>query len=372
MQVLILGAGQLAKMLALAGAPLGFNCFAYDVNTDTVIHPVSGITIDQNLKQAIKQADVITAEFEHIPEPILSLCEKSHKLVPNANNIRIGGDRRLEKALMKTAKIKTAPYCIIETEHDLQLAIDKLGLPLVFKTALGGYDGKGQWRLKDDSEKHRVWQELQAALLTNPKQGIIAEAFIPFTREVSLIGVRNSKGEIACYPLVCNQHANGVLALSATIESIELQMQAENIFKTLSNKMNYVGLLAIEFFEHEHKLIVNEIAPRVHNSGHWTQNGAEICQFENHLRAIANYPLGSTALTQPSLMVNLLGSKAIPSDLLSMQGLHLHWYGKEPRDGRKMGHINLCANYEGELDRRLKALLSQLPSNEFPYLADLH
>lgn len=372
MKVLVLGAGQLARMMALAGAPLNISISAYDVNSDSIVHPLTQQNLGKGLANAITDADVVTAEFEHIPLPVLAQCQQSGKFFPGEAAIKAGGDRRLEKQLLDSAGVRSASYHIINNEADFNAAISKLGLPLVFKSALAGYDGKGQWRLKQPAQAAALWQDISAFLAADSKQAIVAEQFIPFQREVSLIGARNSRGEIQVYPLTENHHVNGVLSVSLAVAgNKQLQQQAQQMFTAVANQLNYVGVLAIEFFDVNGELLVNEIAPRVHNSGHWTQQGADVCQFEQHLRAVCDLPLGSTALLRPSLMVNILGEDTVPEQILALPGLHLHWYGKSKRAGRKMGHINLSAADNTQLKQRFEQLIALLPAAAFPELAQM-
>ena len=372
MKVLVLGAGQLARMMALAGAPLNISISAYDVNSDAIVHPLTQQNLGKGLANAIADADVVTAEFEHIPLPVLAQCQQSGKFLPGETAIKAGGDRRLEKQLLDSASVRSASYHIINNEADFKAAISKLGLPLVFKSALAGYDGKGQWRLKQAEQAAALWQDISAFLAADSEQAIVAEQFIPFQREVSLIGARNSKGEVQVYPLTENHHVNGVLSVSLAIAGNEqLQQQAQQMFTAVAKQLNYIGVLAIEFFDVNGELLVNEIAPRVHNSGHWTQQGADVCQFEQHLRAVCDLPLGSTALVRPSLMVNILGEDTVPEQILALPGLHLHWYGKSKRVGRKMGHINVSAADNAQLKQRFEQLIALLPEAAFPELAQM-
>lgn len=372
MKVLVLGAGQLARMMSLAGAPLNISISAYDVNTDAIVHPLTLQQLGNGLDKAIAEADVVTAEFEHIPLPILAQCQLSGKFLPGETAIKAGGDRRLEKQLLDDAGVRSAAYRIVNSEADFNQAIAALGLPLVFKSALAGYDGKGQWRLKNAEDAPALWQQIAAFLAADNKQSIVAEQFIPFQREVSLIGARRANGDVAVFPLTENHHVNGVLSVSLALAGNKtLQQQAQQMFAAVADKLNYVGVLAIEFFDVDGQLLVNEIAPRVHNSGHWTQQGADVCQFEQHLRAVCDLPLGSTALVRPSLMVNILGEDTVPQTILAIPGLHLHWYGKTKRAGRKMGHINLSAATTAELKTRFEQLIALLPEESFPELSQM-
>lgn len=375
MNVLVMGAGQLARMMALAGTPLNLKVSAYDVNSAKVQHPVTGEIYPLTLQQAVAAADVITSEFEHIPYPVQAVCQASGKFLPDSRAIKAGGDRRQEKALLDAAGVANAGYRIVSTEAEFNAAIDALGLPLVLKSALAGYDGKGQWRLKTKADAASIWADIESFMAgadhTLP-QAIVAEQFVRFDREVSLVGARNAKGETVVYPLTENHHVNGVLAVSVAVTIDQsLQQQAKQMFDAVANELNYVGVLALEFFQVGDQLLVNEIAPRVHNSGHWTQQGADTCQFENHLRAVCGLPLGSTALVRPTVMVNILGTDSVDPAVLSLPSCHLHWYGKSQRAGRKMGHINICGLDNRELASRFQALAALLPAADFPEVQEM-
>lgn len=371
MHVLVLGSGQLARMMSLAGAPLNIAITAFDVTSGNVVHPLTQAVVGHGLEQAIEQADVITAEFEHIPHDVLAVCERSGKFLPSTQAIKAGGDRRVEKALLDNAGVRNAKYAVINSRADFDTAIEKIGIPMVLKSALGGYDGKGQWRLKQAADADAIWAEMAQCIAASDNQAIVAEQFVPFDREVSLVGARGSNGEIAVYPLAENVHVNGVLSLSTAIDAPQLQEQAKQMFSAVADSLDYVGVLALEFFDVQGELLVNEIAPRVHNSGHWTQQGAETCQFENHLRAVCGLPLGSTKLIRETAMINILGEDTLPTQLLAMEGCHIHWYGKEKRPGRKMGHINVTADYSGELQRKLCELAAVLDADAFPAVQEV-
>jgi 5-(carboxyamino)imidazole ribonucleotide synthase len=347
--VLVLGAGQLARMMSLAGAPLNIKISAFDVRSENIVHPLTLEVLGNGLEHAIAEADVITAEFEHIPLDVLAICEKSGKFLPSTDAIKAGGDRRIEKGLLDSAGVKNAKYAVINTRADFDAAIAHVGLPMVLKSALGGYDGKGQWRLKTLDDVDTIWAEMAECIAESESQAIVAEEFVPFQREVSLVGARNKQGEVAIYPLAENVHTDGVLTLSTAIDEPELQAQAAQMFTAVAESLDYVGVLALEFFDVNGQLLVNEIAPRVHNSGHWTQQGADTCQFENHLRAVCDMPLGSTQAIRATSMVNILGEDTLPEAVHSISGCHVHWYGKEKRAGRKMGHINVTANDKAAL-----------------------
>lgn len=370
-KILVLGAGQLARMMELAGTPLHLDVKAFDVRSDKVVSPIYPDRIYGDLKDGITNANVITAEFEHVAHDVLAECELSGKLFPTSNAIKIGGDRRLEKALLKSCDVSNAKHYFVNTKSDFDKALKALSLPIIFKTALEGYDGKGQWRLKSADEADTIWQDM-AEFLASAKetQGIVAEQMVPFDREVSLVGVRRINGDVAVYPLTENHHTNGVLSVSvAAPVNAQLQEQADTVFKALSDKLNYVGVMAIEFFQVDNQLLVNEIAPRVHNSGHWTQQGADTCQFENHLRAICDLPLGSTALIRPTAMINIIGEDTVPDEVLAIPSATIHWYNKGKRIGRKMGHINVSGNTELQLAERLQTLANILCKKAYPDLS---
>ncbi|MDN3653044.1 5-(carboxyamino)imidazole ribonucleotide synthase [Thalassotalea ponticola] len=370
--VLVLGAGQLARMMDLAGTPLNLNIKAFDVRTDQVVHPLANEHSYGDLQTGIDACDVITAEFEHISHDVLAKCEASGKLLPSSEAIKIGGDRRLEKALLESCKVANAKHVIIESRDDFDNALNTLALPIIFKSALEGYDGKGQWRLKDIAQADAIWQDMQQFVEqanTSVKQGIVAEQMVPFDREISIVGARSRTGEIAVYPITENHHTNGVLSVSIAVNvDPSLQQQALEVFTKLTEKLDYVGVLAIEFFQVGQQLLVNEIAPRVHNSGHWTQQGTDCCQFENHLRAIVGLPLGNTELIRPTAMVNILGEDSVPEQVLAIPGVAMHWYNKQKRAGRKMGHINICAASERQLAEKLQQIAGLLDQQAYPDL----
>jgi len=370
MNILILGAGQLARMMSLAGAPLNLNVVAYDVGSEKIIHPLTGNVYSTTLTQAIADADSITAEFEHIPDDVLTLCCESNKFYPGKAAIKTGGDRALEKALLDKTNVKCAPYQLITEKQHLVEAVERLGKPLVIKTCQAGYDGKGQWRLKSDDQITQIWSEMADFIASGTvaaPHSIIAEKMIPFDREVSIIGARDRHGNTEIYPLTENQHTDGVLTLSvAGKEKGSIVQQAQSAFNKIANELDYIGVLAIEFFDVGGTLLVNEIAPRVHNSGHWTQQGTHCSQFENHMRAVAGLPLGNTALQRVTAMINVLGQSNIPSRVLATPDVTSHWYGKTAKPGRKMGHINVSADNLHQLGERLAELAEVLPESDYP------
>ena len=370
MRVLVYGSGQLARMMYLAGAPLNIDVQAVDVATSEVVHPVSKALITTDLDAAIAQSDVLTVEFEHVPEPLLAVAQASGKLAPNMPAILIGADRVREKRLLDELAIANCDYEVITDIAQLSGITERLGERIIFKASRDGYDGYGQWRATsaaDIPSLSATFSELDLALVP-----IVAERMSDFSRELSLIGVRNAAGDVHVYPLAENTHYQGQLHLSvapAPHYTSELAAQAMDIFTKIANKLDYVGVLAVELFQEGETLLVNELAPRVHNSGHWSMHGAHTCQFENHLRAITGAPLGSTHARSVSAMINVIGCDELGQDLLNEPDVHPHWYGKAVRPKRKMGHINVNADSYTALGERLARLYQTFPVAHFPTLS---
>lgn len=371
MNVLIYGAGQLAQMMFLAAVPMGIKVKAVDVNNNHVVDPVSKQTLEITLEEAIEQADVLSVEFEHVPAKLLEQAHLSGKLMPSLEAIQAGADRVLEKQILKKLAIANCEHTIITHVNQLPDAVEKLGEHLIIKSSRDGYDGYGQWRLDSKQQLPELIKTLSALDLV--KVPLIAETMVPFDRELSLVGVRGLNGDIRCYPLAENLHHQGQLHVSvapAPAISNELSQQALEVFKKLAIEFDYVGVLAVEFFQVGNKLLVNEIAPRVHNSGHWSMQGADTSQFENHIRAITDLPLGNTDAKGKSAMINIIGCDDYSEDLLSIRNCHLHVYGKTVRPKRKMGHINLTGNNFQSLAEVMTTLAKYLPLNHFPKLLD--
>ena len=369
MRVLVYGSGQLAQMMYLAAVPLGVIVSAVDVVTETVVNPVSKKATGVSLQTAIEESNAITVEFEHVPEHLLFDADKSGKLFPNVASILAGADRVREKALLVKNNIPNCDYLVIDDINQLDDVVERLGEKVIFKASRDGYDGYGQWRMSSVSDLVTLRKDF--AVLDLKKVPVIAEKMMQFDREISLVGARSQGGQIACFSLAENLHHEGQLHVSvAPITQLNeaLQQKANDIFETLANAMDYVGVLAVELFQCGEELYVNEIAPRVHNSGHWTQQGCSTSQFEQHIRAVLNLPLGSTELIGVSAMVNIIGCTAFSRDLIGIPDAHLHWYGKEVRHKRKMGHINVVAKSHVSLGKKLKQLIEFLPVEYFPKL----
>ncbi len=358
MVVGILGGGQLARMLALAGHPLGLKFItlepAKDACSAAVTEQILGDYDDERLLlELADKADVITFEFENVPADSVTLLSSKIPCYPSAKALAITQDRLNEKKIFNHLNIPTAPYSAVDTLDDLKHAMERLGFPAILKTRREGYDGKGQARLENVADITTGWQ----AIAGKPA---IVEGFVPFDREFSIIAARSRRGEVACYPLTENCHKKGILHTSIVRQDDPLQALAEQYINQLLNEINYVGVLALELFQVGDQLLANEFAPRVHNSGHWTQDGAVCCQFENHLRAVCGLPLGSTRPLGHIAMLNLIGKLPNINSILSLPDAHLHLYDKRARRGRKIGHINLCCQDKQHFDQQLEALQSLL------------
>lgn len=339
MKVAVIGAGQLGRMLALAGYPLGIRCEFYDRSTDTPGGQVGPIKTGEftdvaALATFAARADVLTFDWENIPVTSLEPLAGLVPIYPQPEALAVAQDRLLEKTLFRDLGIPTPDFAPVDLRSDLEAAIERIGMPGILKTRRLGYDGKGQARIRTRADVDAAWKALGG-------EALIYEGFVRFSREVSLIAVRSSRGEVAFYPLAENVHEHGILAetRAPAPRSGALQKRAERHLRAVLERFRYVGVLAMEFFVEDGRLVANEMAPRVHNSGHWTIEGAETSQFENHLRAILGLPLGSTRPRGHSAMVNFVGRMPATASALKVAGLHLHDYGKsEARPGRKLGH----------------------------------
>ncbi len=356
MNVGIVGGGQLARMLALAGYPLNLRFQILDPATDACAGQVAGLVQgdyddEARLNQLADWADVMTFDFENVPAAAARLLEQRIAVYPPARALAVAQDRLFEKGLFWELDIPTPTFATVDSLEELQGAVLRVELPAVLKTRRLGYDGKGQRVLRVPEDVEPAWRELGGAPL-------LLEGFVPFEREVSVLAARGRDGETVFYPLVENHHRDGILRLSrAPCLKPDLEQEGWDYARRLLERLNYVGLLAIEFFVHEDRLIANEMAPRVHNSGHWTIEGAETSQFENHLRAILGLPLGPAAAVGQSVMLNCIGAMPEPAAVLAVAGAHYHAYGKAPRPGRKVGHLTLRAAASDALRTGLERLL---------------
>ncbi len=344
-------------MLALAGYPLGLHFRFLDPSPEApvgrIAHRVTAEFTDAPALHRFAQGlEVVTYEFENVPVEATRLLAEKTAVYPPVKALEEAQDRLREKNLFQKLGIETTEFAALETVADFDAAIRRIGLPAILKTRRMGYDGKGQWtlRTKEDVEKVRG---------TLPKVPLILEKFVAFNSEVSMLGVRSKTGETAFYPVVENHHREGILRLSiapARNLTSELQRAAEAATGKVLEALGYVGVLCIEFFEVGGRLLANEMAPRVHNSGHWTIEGAVTSQFENHLRAILGLPLGSTSAIGHSAMINLIGEIPDERQVLAVPNAHLHLYGKSARPGRKLGHVTVRADRADKLKTRLAEL----------------
>lgn len=343
MKIGVIGGGQLGRMLALAGTPLGMNFAFLDPAPDACAaalgeHLRADYGDQAHLRQLAEDVDLVTFEFESVPAETVAFLSQFVPVFPSAESLRIARDRLFEKTLFQDVGIPTPAFADIQSQADLDAAVTRIGLPAVLKTRTLGYDGKGQKVLRTAADVQGTFAELGSV-------PCLLEGFVPFTGEVSLVAVRGRDGETRFYPLVHNTHEQGILRLSVASTAHPLQALAEDYAGRVLQSLDYVGVLAFEFFEVDGGLKANEIAPRVHNSGHWTIEGAECSQFENHLRAVAGLPLGSTAKVGESAMINFIGEVPPVAKVAAVGDCHLHHYGKAFKAGRKVGHATLrCAD----------------------------
>lgn len=338
----ILGGGQLGRMLALAGARLGLNTHIYTTDADCpAALAASQITTGdfedvEKIVAFAKSCDVVTYEFENVPAMTAKAAASLTPLRPGARALDVSQDRLVEKSFLKAQLgLDVAAFQEVNSVHDLRRAVKRLGLPCVLKTRRFGYDGKGQVILRSESEIDAAWNQLSSA-------PCILEAFVPFAREVSIVAARGLNGQIAAYPLTENVHENHILKTSSAPANQD-DGSAARIAGLILEQLDYVGVMGVEFFQLQGgKLVVNEIAPRVHNSGHWTQDAGCTDQFEQHMRAVAGWPLGDPKPRHGVVMTNLIGGEVETWKTLAQQpGTFLHLYGKtDTRPGRKMGHVN--------------------------------
>ena len=374
MTIGILGGGQLGYMLALAGYPLGLRFRFLDPSPEAPVGRIAQrVTADFDDEAALEKfasgLELVTYEFENVPVAATRFLSERVPVFPPPAALEVAQDRLKEKALFRKLGIATTEFAPVHNLKSLDAAVAAIGLPAVLKTSRFGYDGKGQWILRRGADVDKLRIEIAGVFAKAPNMNgahpsqdsapFILERFIPFTRELSILGVRARNGDIVFYLLVQNRHHGGILRLSiAPAPSLApgLQREAEDIARRILTELDYTGVLAIEFFEYQGRLVANEMAPRVHNSGHWTIEGAVTSQFENHLRAVLDLPLGSTKVYGFAAMLNLIGETPESAQVLAIPGAHLHLYGKSPRPGRKLGHITLWTSSFEELSASLRAL----------------
>ena len=354
----ILGGGQLARMLALSGAPLGLRFLVLDTVADACAGQFAPMVVgDYTDKGALSEfaskIDVATFDFENVPADSARWLADRVPVFPKPRALAVAQDRLAEKTLFRELGIPIPGFADIADREALDAAVAELGTPCILKTRRLGYDGKGQFRIKSAADVDAAWNALgpQAATV-----GLILEAFVAFQRELSVVAVRGRDGEFRAWPMTENWHVDGVLSASLAPARVDASTQATALShaKRLADALDYVGVFALELFQRDGELLANELAPRVHNSGHWTIEGSETSQFQNHLRAVLGLPLGSTRMLGHACMLNWIGAMPDAAPLLREAGGHWHDYGKEARAGRKVGHATLRADAPAELAESLQ------------------
>jgi len=357
-RVAIVGGGQLGRMLVQAGERLGIACVTLDPAADSpaaqVGPAITGAYDDPAaLARLVDDADVVTYEFENVP--VAAVRSLGLPVLPPPVALEAAQDRIAEKTLFTDVGLPVPTFAAVDDPASLIAGVEAVGLPAVLKTRRLGYDGKGQAVLRNAELAEDAWRAVGEV----PS---ILEAFVPFDRELSIVAVRSADGELRCYPLVENHHRDGILRVSyAPAPALtDEQAAAEGHARAVGDRLGYVGVFAIELFQAGGTLLGNEMAPRVHNSGHWTIEGAETSQFENHLRAICGLPLGDVGVRENVAMVNVIGEEPDAAAILAIPGAHLHSYGKQPRPGRKLGHITLVADDPDALRERVLQVSAHL------------
>ncbi len=361
MKVGVLGGGQLGRMLALAGYQLGIEFRFFDPNSGAPVGQIGElIAADYEdhtaLERFLDGLDVVTYEFESIPLSTVRFVAERVRVFPPVAALEAAQDRLLEKNLFQELGIPTPPFAPVDSLDDLRSAVTRIGLPVVLKTRRMGYDGKGQVVIRDAASIRESWKKVEGSPL-------LAEKYVSFQHELSVIGVRDPAGREVFYPPIENLHREGVLRRSiapAPHATPEIAAVAIDYCRRLMDSLEYVGVLALELFSVDGSLLANEMAPRVHNSGHWTIEGAETSQFENHLRAILSLPLGVTTPRGRSLMLNIIGHIPPAQSVLAVEGAHLHLYGKAPTEKRKVGHVTVVAQSAEAVEQRVGDLLDAL------------
>ncbi|MGY8565375.1 5-(carboxyamino)imidazole ribonucleotide synthase, partial [Paracidovorax citrulli] len=360
----ILGGGQLARMMVLAGAPMGLRFELFDPAADACGGQLAPLQVaafedEAALAAFAERVDVVTFDFENVPARSARFLAERVPVYPNPDALSVAQDRLSEKTLFRELGIPLPPFADIRSRDELAAQVDAFGLPCILKTRRFGYDGKGQFRLRTAADIDAAWLALGAQV---ERTGLILEGFVAFEREVSVVAVRGIDGEFRAWPVTGNWHVDGVLSASvAPARLAPAQYEAAiGYAQTLAERLDYVGVFALELFCRGDELLANEMAPRVHNSGHWTIEGSETSQFENHLRAVLGLPLGDTRMLGHACMLNWIGEMPDAEAVLAQPGGHWHDYGKESREGRKVGHATLREDDAGALGAALDAVGAQL------------
>ena len=368
----MLGGGQLARMLALEGIPLGHRFTVLEGAPDPPAGAASEVVAaayddEAGLARVADAADVVTYEFENVPAESAAYLAARVPALPPPGALRVAQDRLAEKRMFRALGIPTAPFHPIDGPDDVAEALAATGLPAVIKTRRFGYDGKGQVVARSLGEAEAAVARLGA--------GLIAERFVAFDREVSVLAVAGRGGDRAFYPLTENHHREGILRVSyapASGVAPSLQSEAERLAGLVLDRLDYVGVLAIELFQEGGRLLANEIAPRVHNSGHWTLDGTDVSQFENHVRAVTGMPVRAPRLLGPAAMVNIIGRLPDLRAVAAIPGTHLHLYDKAPRPCRKIGHVNVTGTDQAAVMEGVARVWELLPDAGKPPRAPGH
>ena len=349
----ILGGGQLARMMALSAAPLGLRFLVMDTVADACAGQFAPLIVgdwrdESALAEFASKVDVVTFDFENVPAESAQWLAERVPVFPSPRALAVAQDRLAEKTLFCDLGIPVPPFAAVDSREGLEQAVATIGTPCILKTRRLGYDGKGQFRLRSDADIGAAWDALGAQA---PKVGLILEGFVAFERELSVVAVRGRDGEFRPWSLTENWHVDGVLSASLAPASVETDLQASAFrhARRLAEALDYVGVFALELFCRDGELLANELAPRVHNSGHWSIEGAETSQFQNHLRAVLGLPLGDTRNLGHACMLNWIGEMPDAGAVLAEAGGHWHDYGKSPRAGRKVGHATLRSDSTGKL-----------------------
>ncbi len=347
-------------MLALSGAPLGLRLLVMDTVADACAGQFAPLLVgdyrdQQALAQFAEKVDVATFDFENVPAESAEWLAARVPVFPSPRALAVAQDRLAEKTLFRELGIPVPEFAAVSDRAGLDAALAAVGTPCILKTRRLGYDGKGQFRIRSLADANAAWEALGAQA---GKVGLIVEAFVPFERELSVVAVRGRDGEFRTWPLTWNWHVDGVLSASLAPARVEPALADTAIAhaRRLAERLDYVGVFALELFCRDGVLLANELAPRVHNSGHWTLEGAETSQFQNHLRAVLGLPLGSTAMLGHACMLNWIGEMPEAGPVLAEPGGHWHDYGKEPRAGRKVGHATVRADNALELAAALERI----------------
>lgn len=364
----ILGGGQLARMMVLAGAPMGLRFELFDPAADACGAQVAPLQVaafedEAALAAFAARVDVVTFDFENVPARSAKFLAERVPVYPNPDALAVAQDRLSEKTLFQSLGIPLPPFADIRSRDELAAKVAEFGMPCIVKTRRLGYDGKGQFRIRSAADIDAAWDTLGSQV---EKTGLILEGFVAFDREVSVVAVRGQDGEFRAWPITGNWHVNGVLSASlAPAQLPVLQHEAAiGYARTLAERLDYVGVFALELFCRGDELLANEMAPRVHNSGHWTIEGSETSQFDNHLRAVLGLPLGDTRMLGHACMLNWIGQMPDANAVLGQAGGHWHDYGKQARDGRKVGHATLRDDDAAALAGALESVGAQLDRGE--------